>query len=239
MAQSESHAYIIESKPYRETSRMVRVLTFQEGIITLIAKGISRGKKGAPSTEPFSLVEIHYSLANGKTIGNLYRIESVENYPALRIHLPAYALASYWFELLKEVGKDHLDIEVIFPLTRDFLITLNSREDNYREVFFLFFRLIQALGFGIENYECVSCRHPLSESAAFNRNQGGFICRECLGSSRLPVISRELFSALQDRTKMAVMPPSVFKQGMELMHSHVTFHLEKNLKSFEFLKSLL
>src|SRR5690554_3175760 len=123
MAMHEGLALVLDAKDYRETSSLVRLLTAEEGRISLIVRGLRKAKGGGgPATiQSFSLVRVRYTLKEGATLGNLVGVELENPFPVARKSLEAYALISYWFEILKEASQPRENVEKVFRLTLDFL----------------------------------------------------------------------------------------------------------------------
>ena len=72
MAQLKTRAFVIDSTPYRETSRLLHVFCSGEGKMSLVARGLQSAKsKKATAAEPFNLVQIGYTAKEGASLGSL------------------------------------------------------------------------------------------------------------------------------------------------------------------------
>lgn len=235
MKRKDSDCFIIEARPYRETSRLLRVFSREDGVISLVAKGISRGKQSGAGTDPFTFVRMNYALADGKTIGNLYGIETKATYGVLRENLLSYGIVAFWFEILREIGKDHIESDLVFPLTEEFLGAMTTKSGlNGTELAF-FFELIKNLGYELNFGVCLVCGKT-GEVRAFERNRGGFVCEECKFGTRLPEISTDL---LQGVIGGYCTNNSTVAEGFRLINSHLSYRIEKIMKSYQLLSSFL
>ena len=79
MDTNKQKAFVVHSKPYKETSLIVTFLTERNGKVDAVAKGAKRKKsKFSGNLEPFQLLNIDYGgRSNLKT---LFLAESIEPY---------------------------------------------------------------------------------------------------------------------------------------------------------------
>lgn len=110
-------AYILHTRPYRETSLIVEVMTHQSGRFSLLAKGIKRSPETRFLLQPFTPLLIAW---RGK--GDLPVLTKVEsNGHPIVLQSVALLSAFYLNELLMRVLHRHDPSEVIFELYRETL----------------------------------------------------------------------------------------------------------------------
>ncbi len=79
-------AFILQQRPYRESSVLLDVFTFDYGIISILAKGVRKEKsKTAGLLLPFSLLSVSYLDRNELKI--LTHVEYAQSYPLQKLGL--------------------------------------------------------------------------------------------------------------------------------------------------------
>ena len=140
-------AYILHHRPYRDTSRILEVITRDHGRLSLFARGV-RGPKArlASVLQPFQLLLLSWS-GRGEA-GQLTGAESADHNPSL----PAASLmASFYLnELLMKLTTRHDPLPSLFD---DYHATVDGlRHGMILEPALRVFekRLLDALGYGLE-----------------------------------------------------------------------------------------
>ena len=140
-------AYILHHRPYRDTSRILEVITRDHGRLSLFARGV-RGPKArlASVLQPFQLLLLSWS-GRGEA-GQLTGAESADHNPSL----PAASLmASFYLnELLMKLTTRHDPLPSLFD---DYHATVDGlRHGMLLEPALRVFekRLLDALGYGLE-----------------------------------------------------------------------------------------
>jgi DNA repair protein RecO (recombination protein O) len=140
-------AYILHHRPYRDTSRILEVITREHGRLSLFARGV-RGPKAklASILQPFQLLLLSWS-GRGEA-AQLTGAESADHNPPM----PALCLmaAFYLNELLMKLTTRHDPLPALFD---DYHATVESlRQSLPIEPTLRVFekRLLQALGYGLE-----------------------------------------------------------------------------------------
>ena len=90
---------VLREAKYKESSKMLTVLTETEGKISVAARGVMRrGSKTAPAAQLLAFSEM--TLSSGKDIWTLTEARPVELFLGLRDDLERMSLGSYFAELL-------------------------------------------------------------------------------------------------------------------------------------------
>lgn len=142
--------YVLHHRPWRDTSRMLEVLTHEHGRLTLFARGV-RG----PRSQTASLLQPFRALLGSWSIrgdaGQLTQVESDPQQPA-QGELPAAALLPAWYlnELLLQLTLRNEPQPEVFDLYRETIETL--RGGNAVEPALRRFerRLLELQGYGID-----------------------------------------------------------------------------------------
>jgi DNA repair protein RecO (recombination protein O) len=140
-------AYILHHRPYRDTSRILEVISREHGRLSLFARGV-RGPKAklASILQPFQMLLVSWS---GR--GEAAQLTGAERGDS-GVPLPAESLMSAFYlnELLMKLTTRH---DPIPPLFDDYHASLESlRQGSSLEPVLRVFekRLLEALGYGLE-----------------------------------------------------------------------------------------
>jgi len=243
MALITDEAFVITSSEWKETSLIVRCYTREHGKLGVIAKGIRRPKTriGSP-LETFSHVKIVFFLKPGADLATLKEADTLDYYPMIRKDLVRFGLASFFFEILDTGVETHESHPALYSLISHFLSSLDRKDLPPESVGPYFLFLAGALGFSPRLDKCALC--PSTENLLFfDPGQGRTVCSACKGKGRdiipLPKILREeMIKALsQEKSGKGFEPwqkgiaPSFFF----LMRRFVEYHLERRMKSADFL----
>jgi DNA repair protein RecO (recombination protein O) len=138
--------YILHSHPYRDTSRILEVLTRDAGRLSLFARGV-RGPKAklAAELQPFRLLLLSWS---GK--GEAPHLTTAEGTPE-HSDLPAACLMSgfYLNELLLKLTHRHDPVPAVFDIYHRTLEALKRGAPLEASLRIFEKRLLDALGYGI------------------------------------------------------------------------------------------
>jgi len=140
-------AYILHHRPYRDTSRILEVITRDHGRLSLFARGV-RGPKAklASVLQPFQLLLLSWSGRGDAA--QLTAAESADHHPPM----PATCLmASFYLnELLMKLTTRHDPLPLLFD---DYHVTVEGlRQGLLLEPTLRIFekRLLEALGYGLD-----------------------------------------------------------------------------------------
>ncbi|MCX7020553.1 MAG: DNA repair protein RecO [Candidatus Sumerlaeota bacterium] len=247
-AQIKTRAYILSASDYRETSSLLQVFSSEEGRISLVARGLKgaghKKKSGAP--EPFSLVQITCSLREGANLGILGTIETEHVCVVVRENLHAYAIASYWFEIIGAVAPSRTCCQRLFGLTETFISCLESAAPLSAPVLWHFGRLLAETGFGVELDRCAGCDANMSEGH-FDFEECSPLCARCARTGKqyfplpfdamraiIPLLTADMPCA--GRSELTPRHIMIF---LHLLNELFSRNLDQRMKSFSFLLSTL
>lgn len=137
------NALIMRTRPYRETSLMVDVLTREMGRFAGVQKGY-RSRRGQRSIQPFLLGVLDTSVTSG--LANIYGFETTENLA------PTEHIASGFYTLeivFRALGERQVEPE-IFDVTIATLAALTGGQPEKPILRHLERTLLDCLGYGVD-----------------------------------------------------------------------------------------
>lgn len=231
---------------FGEADRMLTLYSKEFGKIRALAKGARK-----PQTRKTGHVELfmrtNFMFARGKSIDIITQAELVEAYQAIRTDLVRTTYASYAVELVdlftaeadRDLGKYNLLADALswFAIAPDLMLTA-----RYYEL-----RLLSLAGFQPQLFHCVSRGETIKEQDQFfSAEAGGLICPDCRSSDpgaraiSAPAVKvlRYLQTRDWDTVKVLRLRGQLSRELESLMHHYLSYILERNLKSVDFLKRL-
>lgn len=170
---------ILRETTYKESSKILTVLTPDEGRITVMAKGARRrGSKLSGATQ--LLVYSAMTLYNTKGRWTLTEAHSIEMFQGLREDIELLALASYFAELLEALSDEDspspdmlaLGLNALFALSE-----LKKQQDIVKSAFEM--RLMCAAGFEPNVDNCGICGREDIAEPVLSLYGGTVCCKNC------------------------------------------------------------
>ena len=244
MSLTTTRAVLLRAHPFGETSRVLRFLTRDKGILGVMAKGVRkvRSRKGG-HLEPFMVVSLQ--LAKGRSWDIVSQAEAQQAYSKLRENLEMIGYASYAVELVDKFVYDEEENTPVFTLLNQTLTRLNRGDDPLLVMRYFEIRLMDVLGFRPELKQCVVTGVPIQpEDQYFSASQGGVVSPEAgkglVGAVPVSVAALKYLrhfqrSNYQDAAR-AVISPEIHRELEILMQHYITYMLERGLNTPSFLR---
>lgn len=241
-----TEAIVLSRRDYGEADRILTLYTRFEGKRGAIAKGVRRlASRKAGHLELFTHAEL--LLAQGRNLDVVTQAVTLEPFRALREDLVRLAYACHVAELTDRAIDEGEPSPATFDLVRDSLAGLCEAADPSLVVRAFDLRLLGILGYRPQLFSCVACGRELGpEGNAFSPQLGGVLCPECLErAADVEPLDGATFRVLRflqthpvlDASRMTV-SRSTRATLERLMHATLRHHLERQLRSVDFLQRL-
>ena len=240
-------AIILRRSDFGEADRLLTVFTPERGKSRLMAKGVRKTtSRKAGHVELFMLTDM--LVARGRTWDIISQAEVVEAYRALREDLDKTSHAYYLAELTDRFTEEHDPNRPLYELLALTLARLSHVDDPYATLRFFEVRLLGLTGYQPQLHFCVTCEEAIEpvENNYFHFVDGGVLCPKH-GPARpnaelipLPVLKvlRYLQTESWERAAKLQLTPTTRQQVESLLLGYITFLLERQLKSVDFLRRL-
>ena len=168
---------VLSEVNYRESSKILNILTDKYGVIGVISKGCRNMKsklRGASRKLIYGKFLIRY---NPLSVSTLIEIDVLQSFSNIMMDLERISYASFLLDLVYQVLKQN-DSEEIFPLLKSVLLKL---EDGFSPLVLtniLELKLLHYLGVSPNLDSCSLCGSPKG-IVSLSSSEGGFICRNC------------------------------------------------------------
>ncbi len=240
-------AIVLRHADWGEADRILTLYARERGKLRVVAKGARRIKsRKAGHLEPFTRVILQ--LAKSHTLPIVTQAETMNAYLPLRDDLVKTATASTVVEMLDRFTyEDESENPSAYHLLAETLERITTLSDSWTAVRYYEIQLLDFLGYRPQLVTCVNCGEeirPLDQY--FSVVQGGALCPRCgAGLPGARPISMEALKVLRHfqrstypGAQRAQPRPEVRAEVEAILQMYITYLLERELKSPEFLKQV-
>ena len=168
---------IVSEVDYKESSKIINILTKEYGIIGLIARGTKQVKNklsGVTSKLTYGYFHVNYR-ENG--LSNLIEVDIINHFKNIRRNIDLMSYALYLLELAEKVYK-HDNDENIYEMLIASLEKIDEGYD-YKVIANIFeLKMLDFLGIRPAIDECVNCGNKL-DIVTISSYRGGYLCKNC------------------------------------------------------------
>jgi DNA repair protein RecO (recombination protein O) len=240
-------AIVLRHADWGEADRILTLYTREGGKLRVVAKGARRIKsRKAGHLEPFTRVTLQ--LAKSHTLPIVTQAETVNAYLPLRDDLLKTATASTVVEMLDRFTyEDESENPSAYRLLAETLERITTLSDAWVAVRYYEIQLLDFLGYRPQLVTCVNCGEEIRpEDQYFSVAQGGVLCPRCGAglpgarpiSMKALKILRHFQRSTYSEAQRAQPRPEVRAEVEAILQMYITYLLERELKSPEFLKQV-
>jgi len=241
-----AEAVVLRHNDWGEADRILLLYTREMGKLRVVAKGVRKIRsRKAGHLEPFTRVRLY--LARGRDMPIVTQAETVEAYQPLREALMLTGFAAYIVELLDRFTYEEGSNRFVYALLTDSLARLAGPESPWMAVRYYEIQLLDLVGYRPELFNCVNCRNEIkAEDQYFSNQVGGILCPNCgagrPGITRVSMLALKFLRHLQRSTyneaSRARIPLTVQLEMETLLNGYITYLLERNLNTTNFLREV-
>jgi DNA repair protein RecO (recombination protein O) len=237
-------AIVLQTFPYGDTSRIVRLLTRAAGVHSAIAKGATRPRSRFALMEPFAEGVASLYLRPGRDLQTLGGFDLTRSRQALGRDLLSFGGASLVAELVMRTASEEAQ-PALYDAVAHGLDALMAAAPDAVEVAALAatWHVVATLGFAPELDRCTMCGNAVASAAdaTFDYAAGGIRCDDCsagLPGRTIPAHARRAIAAFADGRAA---PATVTEGHWRLLGRYLEHHLLEGtpLRSLQFLTANL
>ncbi len=236
-----TEALCLRSVRHRESSKLVTLLTPDQGRLTCVARGARRPKsRFGAALEPFARSRVIYYWHQQKTVYSLSDAQLVRAHARLPLVPARYVAAEQMAELLLKTLRPEDPHPELYRLLAVYLEGLERIDGGFRTVVSSFLlKAVSFLGFRPELRRCLGCGRPAGGEGQWilDPERGGVFCDGCrelaprgvvLEPGDLAELGRLLHTPVNDIIR--AMPE---RHWLDAVLSHALVHLDiPRLNSF-------
>jgi DNA repair protein RecO (recombination protein O) len=243
MSHVVTDAIVLHSFDYLESSRILRLVTRDAGVRSVLARGARRSKKrfGA-ALDLYAEGSAELQIKPGRDLDTLSGFDVVRARPSLAADLARFTGVSVIAELTLRFARDDAD-PALFDAVATALDTLATAPHDRALDLTLAgaWRVLAELGVAPTVDSCAECHAPLDATAAaiFSHPAGGALCARCGHLARsgrtLPPAAREALRDWLGGAEHPLADVSEARAHQRLLREFLREHLadDKPLRAFE------
>jgi len=241
-----TEAIVLRRTDFMEADRLLTLYSREFGKVRAIAKGARK-----PQSRKTGHVELfmrtRFLIARGRNLDIITQAEMVEAYPELREDLVRTTYASYAGELLDRFTVEEDKNLQLYDLLADALRWFATTDRLLLAARFYELRLLNLTGYRPQLFRCVACDEEIEEQdQLFSAELGGLLCPGCESADRrakpISAAAVKVLRYLQTRRWHTVsqlrLRRDLHAEIESVMYYYLTYILERNLKSADFLARL-
>ena len=173
----EFEGIILSETPYSESSKIINILTSDNGLIGVIAKGAKKIKSKLRSvTERYTIAKFNVYYHEGK-LSTLISADPIYLLNNIRTDIVKIGYLTYISELAYQTAKQN-DSNDIYKLLLSAILKIEDGFDPLIITNILELKMLEYLGVGITLDECVKCGST-KDIVTISGNAGGYLCKNC------------------------------------------------------------
>ncbi len=237
----EVEGIIVSELDYKESSKIINVLTPEYGIIGLIARGTKQVKSklsGVTSKLTYGLFHIVYK-ENG--LSTLTEVDIIDNFKNIRNNINLISYSLYLLELAEKVYK-HDNDKAIYEMLIASLKKINTGYD-YKVISYIFeLKMLDFLGIRPVIDECVNCGSK-TDIVTISSYRGGYLCKNCTKGENIVNIKtikllRMFYYVDIDKITKLDVSDNIKEELSQFIYDYYERYSGIYLKSKEFLQNL-
>jgi DNA repair protein RecO (recombination protein O) len=241
---------VLREASYRESSKMLTVLTDTLGKISVSAKGaVRKNSKIGAASQLFAFSEM--TLSESRDRYYLNEATTIELFDGLKADIAAFSLGAYFLELLETVCQEAVVETEVLTLGLNALWLLGSGKKSavlIKSAFEL--RLMCLLGYMPETSACSGCNSSLDEFAApvIDLRGGEVYCPACAPKKSLKprnlcraslAAIRHIVSSEPDKVFSFTVKGDAEKRLAAVCEGYVAEQLERKFPTLDYYKKIL
>jgi DNA repair protein RecO (recombination protein O) len=240
----KAEGVVLRTFDFRETSKIAVFFTREFGKLKGLLKGIRKEpQKFASHLNLGSLNEVVFYRKRNSDLHLISHCDLRNDFLGLRRDLKRSLAVNYALELVDALMPAEDQNEEVFKLLLRCLQSLESAVDTSKIVQMFQIKMLSLSGFKPHFDSCLICDKKISASAYFSHRLGGLLCLHCRqrDSSSATVLKgtiasiRHIEEQSWERALRLGLNSSVRLELKELLQDFLVFHLEKHLKSLQYL----
>jgi DNA repair protein RecO (recombination protein O) len=253
--QYQVQAIVLKRTDFGEADRLLTLFTPDRGKLRVLAKGARKPlSRKSGHVELFTHVDL--MLAKGHQLDIVTQADTRESFIALRNNLERLSYAYYLAELVDRFAEEGTENRALYDLLLGALAWVADEKSNAALLARYFeLHLLLHVGYRPQLITCLICDKPVEPiDNYFSVQAGGVLDPDCALPQRanpaghasdaqvISLTALKVLRYLQTRDWQAVrvltLDAKVMSEVEMLMERYIAYHLERNLKSVEFLQDL-
>ena len=238
-----TEAIVLHAFDYLESSRILKLVTRDAGVRSVLARGAKRSRKRfGTALDLYAEGTAELQMKTGRDLDTLSSFDVARARPQLAAQLSRFTAASTVAELTLRFARDDADPALYDAVAGALDEIALAGEDRVRDIALsAAWRILAELGVAPTVDACAECHAPIDAEAPamFSHPAGGSLCARCAHLSRagrtLPAWARGALRDWLSGTPHPLSEPNDVRAHQRLLREFVREHLDDSrpLKAFD------
>ena len=243
MALVVTEAIVLHAFDYQDSSRILRIVTRDAGVRSVLARGARRSKRRfGPALDLYAQGTAELQVKTGRDLDTLSAFDVTRTRTALATELTRFTGASVVAELVLRFARDVADPELFDAVAQALDQLGEAPGDRARDVTLgAAWRVLSELGVAPTTDDCAECHTSIEAEAPamFSHPAGGVLCARCSHLARsgrvLPAAARGALRDWLGGIAHAIGDEGEARAHQRLLREFVREHLadERPLRAFQ------
>lgn len=170
--------FVVQELPYKETSKIINILTKEYGIVGIMCKGAKSMKsslRAVTAKYTYGVFNVYYKEDKLSTLTSVDIINDLTN---IKTDLTLISYTTYITELVMQVAKQGVD-EDIYNIFINTILKINEGLDPLILTNILEIKMLDYLGVALNLDSCNKCGNK-TNIVTIDGDVGGYVCKNCL-----------------------------------------------------------
>ncbi len=242
---NSTQVIILNQMDYKENDALIKVFSYDYGLITFLAKGIRKiNSKNRSICLPYTISEFMFNYNESSQIQSLLQGQIIQNHYKIHEDLQKNGAASLCVELVESIIHDENELDTLrehFEFTKFILDQIETKAKMNAIIAFMLSSYMNYYGISPHVDSCVLCESTKINSISIE--EGGLICNNCQGEIHSPIYSVEFLKEFRlsqhitkDNFENYINYKDVSHELIQLLAKFLEYHTGVNLKSWEFIR---
>lgn len=174
---------VVSTVDYKESSKIINILTKEKGLIGVLAKGSKKLKSNISATSNILTYGNFHLKSRNNDMYTLTEVDVIDNFKIIKKDLVKLNYAIYLLELSTQVYR-HDKNNNIYELLISGLKKINDDYEPEIISIILELKLLEYLGIKPIIDKCVSC-NTTKDIVTISSYKGGYLCKNCVNNETI------------------------------------------------------
>lgn len=242
MPTDQSEAIVLRTMPVGDQDKIAVLFCRDKGVLRGVAKGARKfGNRFGSSLEPMSVVRVFYYEKERRDLVTISGCDLIESFFEVQADPKTAFLLSYFAELVEEFAPARAKEDVLYRLLLTVLRSLKEGCDRTFLAAYFEAWILQINGLLPDLGACRKCRKPLNPGWLGAKKDGAY-CGDCapLKKEEVPAAAQAFLRWVRKnppvQTPELPIPAAELARVRKTLQTLITFHLEREPRTLQFLK---
>lgn len=174
---------VVSCVDYKESSKIINILTKDNGIVGVLAKGSKRLKSSISATSNVLTYGYFYLRSKNNGMFSLVEVDVIDSFKNIKKDLVKLNYSIYLLELSTQVYR-HDNNSIIYDLLISGLKKINENYEPEIISIILELKLLEYLGIKPIIDKCVCCG-TTKDMVTISSYKGGYLCKDCVNNENI------------------------------------------------------